>query len=218
MAQEFRGLFGNPRERIGVQESFWGLLAVQVRLCLDLGHSCHDAEAFAEALEAAEAGRSRGLLERARWRSSPSECPCGTHGRIRGLRAEIRRGQRRLQQEIETEWALIELLNQESTEEGNDDQSHAVEALDKRVPDELSIARCLRDAQLAFELACLPEQRKRIEHLEHYIDERRPRYLACYEKLRNIAPTFHAENTSTSFRLHPRGNISSGSPNDVRSS
>jgi CHAT domain-containing protein len=202
-AELYRGLFGDPRERIRVQEELRGLFVQRVRVCLELGHMCSDPGAFAEALEAAETSRSRALLDALAAEITPANAPLELKGEFVRLRRELRRAQRRLHQEIETEAALTRLA-QRNRPEALPEVELKPEDGNARSARELTTARRLRDAQLASELAGLPEQSMRIEHLERYIRDRRQPYLSCCDRLRQSDPSFRPDQAATSFQLAQR--------------
>ena len=106
LAESFRSMFSDPRERIRVQHEEYALYALRVQVSLKCGELFHDSTAYEEALEAAEASRSRSLLDALAQQILPEGVPFDLQQNFLKLQRNLRRAQRRLHQE----WEVLELL------------------------------------------------------------------------------------------------------------
>ncbi|MDX2035342.1 MAG: CHAT domain-containing tetratricopeptide repeat protein [Isosphaeraceae bacterium] len=209
LAERYRGMFTDPRERIRVQEEMGAMYRVRVEVCLKCGEILGDASGYAEAVEAAEASRARALLDALAQRILPKDAPIELQDEFRELQRDLRRAQRRLHFEEEV---LLRLPKEETPAadappEPDDfepeldapedtDRAGAFAGLDR--------PRFLRQAaRLTVELAQLATT-ERIAAARAYIAERKPRYDALVAQLREFEPGFDPDRAVDSFRVEKR--------------
>ena len=198
-AEKFRGMFANPRERLRVQQQQRSLFANRVAVCLTCGDLFNDQSAYEEALEAAEASRSRSLLDALAQQITPENAPFDLIDKFQTLQGELRRAQRRLHQETQVAAKLAEGVESDqptAMDDDEDDKSSKHQELTLAQP------RFERSsAALTQRLAAQQDQAQRIAEVEHYITQRQRPCAELGEKLRKCDATFNPDAVVESFRL-----------------